>query len=121
MSSHERHDQVDHLIAVGMPVEHRVEQRDDTLQVNPKARAPEPWGEGSGQAGVRHVSFPRAQYAIHPGRIGGVPDDRIPVRVDDDRAAGRPDDPKHLGNGGIDIGNVLEDLRQMAASKKALG
>ena len=56
------------------------------------------------------VLLPRPANLDHPGKIGRVPRDPIPIGVHDDRASAGLKDPVHVGQSTIRIIDVLQDL-----------
>src|SRR5829696_10357684 len=75
-----------------------------------EAGAPEGGHERSGQDRVGEVTVPGPDHAAHPFGVGGMPRQRRPIDVPDDDAATWPDDAHQLGERGVDIAEVLEDL-----------
>lgn len=60
---------------------------------------------------MRQMFIPSLQYASHSGRVAGMPKNRVPIGIDDCRAAARAEHTMQFGQGGLDVGNKFVYLR----------
>jgi hypothetical protein len=64
----------------------------------------------TGKVRVGEPLHPCRKEPLHPLVISCIPDDGIPVSVEDERASAAAEDPKEFGECGLGIGDVLVDL-----------
>jgi hypothetical protein len=103
---HEREDRPD--VGVG----HELGRREDVTvgsNVVEPGRA-KPGRQGSRKSRMGEVLVPRAQRALHAGRIRRVPGHGRPVDVPDDGAPSRTEHPIQLGEREVRVGDVLDHL-----------
>jgi hypothetical protein len=96
--------------AIGVGVVLGVEDDEDFPAEDLKPGGPEPVRQRARQMRVGKSPGPEGQDTAHEGFIGGIPDDGVPVRVEDDSAGTGTQDSLELCKRQIDVLYVLVDL-----------
>src|SRR5713101_11794 len=107
----EREDQVNEGATDGVVAAACLEDGFNLAASEDKARLLKAYAERPREIRVGQMLVPGREHAPHPLGIARMPNDRLPVGVDDERAAAWPQDPAQLPQRRLEIGDVLIHLR----------
>ena len=93
----ERSNEVNHSVAVGVFVVLGIKHGNDLVPLNGESRIFQFWRKRSGKVGIGQMFIPGLENFIHAVLVGGVPDKRIHIRVNDGHAPTGAENTAHFG------------------------